>query len=77
VIPDEEDPTPVDFTWFRFIGRTRLGLTDREIGRLTITTFFRLYKHYKDTWSLEMRLARANLTYEEAEARAARSQEWL
>ena len=31
--------------------------------------FRRLYKHYKNTWSLEMRLANANMTYDELEAK--------
>lgn len=75
-MPDEVDPH-IDFTWFYFIGRARLNLTDKEVGRLTLTTFNKLYKHYQDTFSTEMRLKNANMTYEEAYNKAQADQEWL
>ena len=60
----------IDFTWFYFIGRTRLGLSFREVGRLTLNLFLKLYKHYKDAFDMELMLRRANMTYAEAEAKA-------
>ena len=39
--------------------------------------FNRLYKHYKDDWSLEMRLWKANKTYEEAYAEMNKNEEWF
>ena len=45
-------------------------LTLKETGRLTLTTFLKLYQHYKDTFDVEMRLKNANVTYADAEARA-------
>jgi hypothetical protein len=39
--------------------------------------FNKLYKHYKDDWSLEMRLFRNDLTYEEAFQKAQKEEEWL
>ena len=49
----------------------------KETGRMTLTMFNKLYAHYKNDWSLEMRLAKANMTYEEAYNRAQRSEEWF
>lgn len=60
----------IDFTWFYFIGRTRLGLSFREVGRLSLNLFLKLYKHYKDTFDVELMLRRGNMTYAEAEAKA-------
>lgn len=39
--------------------------------------FNKLYKHYKNTWDMEMRLAKANLTYAEAYVKAQQDEEWL
>ena len=67
----------IDFSWFYFIGRTKLGLTFKETGRLTVTMFNRLYGHYKAVFDLEMRLKNANITYAEAWARSQKEEEWL
>ena len=76
MIPDDETPE-IDFSWFYFIGRTRLNLTFKEVGRLTITTFNKLYGHYKATFDLEMRLKNANVTYAEAFEKAQKAEEWF
>lgn len=57
---------PIDFSWFFFIGHKKLGLNNKEIGRLTITTFNKLYKHYKDDFDYELLLKTTNTTYEKA-----------
>lgn len=44
---------------------------------MTITLFNKLYKHYKDTFDLEMRLKNANITYEEAFNKAQQQEEWI
>ncbi len=78
MIHDEDDADPViDFSWFYFIGRAKFGLSFSETGRLTLTTFYRLYKHYKDTFDLEIRLKNANVTYADAIARSQKSDEWF
>lgn len=77
MIPDEAEAQEVDFSWFYFIGKTRLGLTFKETGRLTIKLFNRLYQHYKDNWDLEMRLSKANKTYAEIHAKAQNAEEWF
>ena len=67
----------IDFSWFYFIGRTRLRLSDKETGRLTLRMFNKMYGYYKAMWSYEMRLAHTNTTFEEAERLAQKEQEWL
>lgn len=39
--------------------------------------FNKLYGHYKDNWSYEMKLLNANMTYEEAYIKSQQEQEWL
>ena len=77
-IPDEEEwePEPIDFTWYYFIGRTKLGLSFKEVGRMTKNLFNKLYKHYKDNFDLEIRLKNANVTYEEA-YNSTQEKEWF
>lgn len=69
MIQDEVDPV-IDFSWFYFVGRTRLRLTFKETGRLTLNMFLKLYKHYKDMFDAELVLQRSGTTYAEAEAKA-------
>lgn len=76
MIQDDINPV-IDFSWFYFVGKTRLGLSFKETGRLTLTMFNRLYGHYKTMWSLEMRLAHQNMTYDEAFQKAQQDEEWL
>ena len=77
IIDEAEEAEPIDFTWFYFIGRAKLNLTDKEVGRLTITTFNRLYGHYKDNFDIEMRMRLANVTYSELYEQEQKSEEWL
>jgi len=67
----------IDFSWFYFIGKAKLGLSFKETGRLTLTMFNRLYGHYKTVWSIEMRLTQANMTYEEAFIKSQQDEEWF
>jgi len=76
VIQDECDPV-IDFSWFWFIGKTKLNLSFKETGRLTITMFNKLYGHYKDNWDAEMRMTQANVTYAESFIKAQENEEWL
>lgn len=78
MIPDDEEIDPyIDFSWFYFIGRNKLGLTYSETGRITLTLFNRLYKHYKNSFDLEMRLKNSGTTYEEAYQKLNDAQEWF
>ena len=67
----------MDFSWFMFIGKTKLNLSFKETGRLTLTMFNKLYAHYKNDWDYEMRLFNANMTYDEAFRQAQKDEEWL
>lgn len=49
----------------------------KETGRLTLTMFYKLYNHYKDTFDLEMRLRNANMTYEDAYNKTEKDEEWF
>lgn len=44
---------------------------------MTLTLFNRLYKHWKDHWSLEMRLTQSNTTFDEAHTQSMKEQEWF
>lgn len=47
-----------------------MGMPFKETGRLTLTTFLKMYKHYKDTFDVEMSLYKSGTTYAEAEKKA-------
>lgn len=71
------DPT-INFAWYYFIGRTRLGLSsDKEVGRLTLRRFRVLYKAYKDTFDIETRLRASGSTYAKLEAQSMSDEEWF
>ena len=42
-----------------------------------MTTFMKLYGHYKDYWSLEMRMSNANMTYDELWSKTQQDEEWF
>ena len=68
---------PVNFTWFYFIGKTKFGLTFKETGRLTLTTFNKLYKCYKDDFDTELRLKNSNTTYAELYKKSMEDETWF
>lgn len=76
MIHDEENG-PIDFSWYDFIGKTKLGLSFKETGRLTFGQFYRLYKHYKNDFDMEMRLKNANVTYAEAYLKAQQAEDYF
>lgn len=76
MIHDEYDPV-IDFSWFYFIGRTKLGLSFKETGRLTLTIFNKLYQHYKDNWDLEMLMTVSRKTYKDVREKQQQSEEWF
>ncbi len=78
MIPDDEEIDPViDFSWFYLIGKTKLGLSYRETGRLTIKLFNRLYQHYKNTFDYELMLRLSGSTYERAVQKANEAEDWF
>lgn len=72
-----DEPKPIDFSWYYFIGSAKLNLTLKETGRLTVTMFNHLFKHYRDMFDVEMRLKSSNTTYEDAYKRQNQEDEWF
>lgn len=70
MIPDE--PEPLDFSWFIFIGLKDLNLKPKETMRLTLLQFTKLYQHYKNQFDFELSLTLSRTTYRTAAARAAK-----
>lgn len=68
MIPDEEEDDTIDFSYYYFVGAAKLNLTIKQIGRLTVNMFNRLYQHYKVSFDLELYLFHARKTYGEREA---------
>lgn len=44
-----------------------MGFTEREIGRMTLRKFLKLYGHYKNNFDLEMKMKQQGITYKQAE----------
>ena len=55
----------------------KLRFTYKEVGRLTLRTFNKLYQCYKNNFDLEMRLNKANMTYQEFEKKQMEDEEWF
>ena len=68
---------PIDFTWFYFIGMNKLGFTFKEVGRLTLNAFNKLYQHYKNSFDMELMLNRYRTTYQEYEEKQMENEEWF
>ena len=78
MIPDiVDEPEPIDFTWFWFVGKAKLNLSFKETGRLTLRMFGKLYQHYKNDYDLEMRLWKADKTYAVAHKESQQDEEWF
>lgn len=67
----------IDFSWFMFIGMTKLKFTRKECGRLTLTLFNKLYQHYKDNFDLELRMYQSGTTYANLKERQRQEEEWF
>lgn len=52
-------------------------MDDKEVGRLTLTLFNKLYAHYKDNFDMEMRMRLSNTTYSELYEQEQKSEEWF
>ena len=63
--------------WFYFIGKTKLGLTFKETGRLTLYVFNKLYQHYKDNWDFEMLLSKSGKTYKDIKEEQNKDEYWI
>ena len=77
MIQEDDDDPVIDFSWFYFIGKTKLNLSFKETGKMTLTMFNKFYQHYQDNWGMEMRLSKGNMTYSEAKAKAREAEDWF
>ena len=55
----------------------KLGLSRKEVGRLTPSLFSRLYQHYKDNFDLELKMMYSGTTYGSLKARQEQEEEWF
>ena len=67
----------IDFSWYWYLGKVKLGLSFKETGRLSLRMFNRLYQHYKDDFDVEMRLNKANMTYAELYMKQQEKDDWF
>ncbi len=63
--------------WFLFVGHTVLGFSEKEVGRMTLRKFMRLYDHYKNNFDLEMTLTKKGVTYAKLNEMQIQDEEWL
>ena len=75
--PDEQDKSPINFSWIYYICRAKLNLNNKESGRLTMRQFLQLYRAYQDTFDTELYLTIARKTYSTLRAKAQQDEEWL
>lgn len=55
----------------------KMGLSIKQVGRMTLTLFNKLYDHYKNIFDFELMLNKAGTTYKEAHRQAQKSEEWF
>lgn len=54
-----------------------MGMNYREIGRLTVKKFFRLYDIYKQNFDLELSLKLSRKLYRQLEEESVDSEDWI
>lgn len=73
----DTDPT-IDFSWFLFVGRARLGISsDREVMRLTLKDFMARYQAYQNVFDTENLLRANNTTYAAMKRKQEQEEEWF
>jgi hypothetical protein len=55
----------------------KLGFSYKDAGRITLTTFLKLYNHYKNDFDLELMLKKSHTTYAALKKKALKSEEWF
>lgn len=59
----ENDDIKIDFSWIVFVGHCLLGFTVKEVGRMTLRRFTKLYEYYKNRYDFTL----SKMTYRELE----------
>ena len=67
----------IDFSWIYFICVKKLGFNYKSAGRITLTTFLKLYNHYKEDFDLELMLNKSRTTYAKLRKKVQKSEEWF
>lgn len=59
------------------MGKAVLHYTEKEIGRMTLRKFMKLYEQYKKHFDLEMQLRAKGVTYAKLAELQMQEEEWL
>lgn len=59
------------------MGHTLLHYSEKEVGRMTLRKFMKLYGHYKNTFDLEMNMRAKGITYAKLAELQIEDEEWL
>ena len=55
----------------------KLHFEYKQVGRLTLKTFSKMYQHYKNDFDLELYLKATNKTYSKLEDEQMEDEEWI
>lgn len=77
MIHEEDEAKPIDFSWFYFIGKTKLNLSFKETGRLTLRMFNKFYLYYKNTFDFESAIKMGRTSYHKLAEEQNKSEEWF
>ena len=59
------------------MGHTLLRYSEKEVGRMTLRKFMKLYEQYKKHFDLEMQLRAKGVTYAKLAELQMQEEEWL
>jgi hypothetical protein len=59
------------------VGHTVLGFSEKEVGRMTLRKFMKLYDHYKNHFDRELILNKRGITYAKLNEMQMQDEEWL
>lgn len=59
------------------MGKAVLHYTEKEVGRMTLRKFMKLYEQYKKHFDLEMQLRAKGVTYAKLAELQMQEEEWL
>ena len=55
------------------MGHSIFGFSIKEVGRMTVNYFYKIYSHYKNLHDFNL----MNITYREFEEKQIKNEEWL
>ena len=51
--------------------------SEKEVGRMTLRKFMKLYEHYKNNYDLEFKMQAKRITYADLAEKQIEDEEWL